>query len=162
MAIKTSELTQRIAEQVTKDVARKLIPKFRKIVREEVDRGMKDLLYEMVIKQPMPLRGNDFIEKNTVQFTEEEQPTNTSTAKNFVAQRQASRARAQSILEGKFQTNDPYASLIMDVEDPQEQLNIQQEQLMSTPLKNISEVSNGDKTMPENIDYSQHMDRLVP
>ena len=68
MAIKTSELTQMIADQVTKDVARKLIPKFRKIVREEVDRGMKDLLYEMVIKQPMPLRNNDFIEKNKSKF----------------------------------------------------------------------------------------------
>ena len=54
MAIKTSELTKMIAEQVTKDVARKLIPKFRKIVREEVDRGMKDLLYEMVIGKPAP------------------------------------------------------------------------------------------------------------
>ena len=162
MAIKTSELTQRIAEQVTKDVARKLIPKFRKIVREEVDRGMKDLLYEMVIKQRMPLRGNDFIEKNTVQFTEEDRPENVSTAKNFVAQRQASRARAQSILEGKFQTNDPYASLIMDVEDPQEDEVMKQEHIMGQPMVKSKEVAKGDTIMPENIDFSEHMDKLLP
>ena len=162
MAIKTSELTQMIAEQVTKDVAKKLIPKLRRIVREEIDRSIKDMLYEMVIKQQTPLRNNNFIEDNTIQFNEETQPENVSSAKNFIAQRQASRNKAQQILESKFKSDDPMASLIMDVEDPQEQLNIQQEQLMSTPLKNISEVSNGDKTMPENIDYSQHMDRLVP
>ena len=162
MAIKTSELTQRIADQVTKDVAKKLIPKLRRIVREEIDRSIKDMLYEMVVKQQTPLRNNNFIEDNTIQFNEETQPENVSSAKNFIAQRQASRNKAQQILESKFKSDDPMASLIMDVEDPQEQLNIQQEQLMSTPLKNISEVSNGDKTMPENIDYSQHMERLIP
>ena len=162
MAIKTSELTQMIADQVTKDVAKKLVPKLRRIVREEIDRSIKDMLYEMVVKQQTPLRNNNFIEDNTTQFNEETQPENVSSAKNFIAQRQASRNKAQQILESKFKSDDPMASLIMDVEDPQEQLNIQQEQLMSTPLKNISEVSNGDKTMPENIDYSQHMDRLVP
>ena len=162
MAIKTSELTQRIADQVTKDVAKKLIPKLRRIVREEIDRSIKDMLYEMVVKQQTPLRNNNFIEDNTTQFNEETQPENVSSAKNFIAQRQASRNKAQQILESKFKSDDPMASLIMDAEDPQEQLNLQQEQLMSTPLKNISEVSNGDKTMPENIDYSQHMDRLVP
>ena len=162
MAIKTSELTQRIAEQVTKDVARKLIPKFRKIVREEVDRGMKDLLYEMVVKQSSPLRGNEFIEKNTVQFTEEDQLVNTSTAKNFIAQRQASRAKAQNILEGKFKTNDPYASLIMDVEDPQEDEVMKQEHIMGQPMVKSKEVAKGDTIMPENIDFSEHMDKLLP
>ena len=33
---------------------------------------------------------------------------------------------------------------------------------MSAPMKNVAEVSAGDVTMPENIDYSEHMDRLVP
>ena len=45
MAIKTSELTQLIAEQVTKDVAKKLIPKLRRVVREEIDRSMKAVSY---------------------------------------------------------------------------------------------------------------------
>ena len=50
MAIKTSELTKLIAEQVTKDVAKKLIPKLRRVVREEIARSMKDMNYEMVMK----------------------------------------------------------------------------------------------------------------
>ena len=50
----------------------------------------------------------------------------------------------------------------MDVEDPQEELNIQQEHIMTAPMKDISEVSNSDMIMPENIDYSSHMERLIP
>ena len=164
MAIKTSELTQMIADQVTKDISKKLIPKLRRIVREEIDRSIKDMLYEMVIKQQMPTRSNNFIEDNTaqVQFNEETQPANVSSAKNFIAQRQASRANAQQVLGSKFKYDDPMASLIMDVEDPQEELNIQQEHIMSAPMKDISEVSNSDMIMPENIDYSSHMERLIP
>ena len=162
MAIKTSELTQMIADQVTKDVAKKLIPKLRRIVREEIDRSIKDMLYEMVVKQQTPLRNNNFIEDNTTQFNEEAQPENVSSAKNFIAQRQASRAKCKQILERKFNSDDPMASLIMDAEDPQEELNIQQEQLMISPMKKVADVSAGDKTMPENIDYSQHMERLIP
>ena len=162
MAIKTSELTQMIADQVTKDVSKKLVPKLRRIVREEIDRSIKDMLYEMVVRQQTPLRNNNFIEDNTVQFNEETQPENVSSAKNFIAKRQASRSKAQQILEDKLQPDDPFSSLIMNAEDPQEELNLQQEQLMSTPLKNITEVSKGDMTMPENIDYTQHMERLIP
>ena len=161
MAIKTSELTQMIADQVTKDVAKKLIPKLRRIVREEIDRSIKDMLYEMVIKQQTPLRNNNFIEDNTVQFNEETQPENVSSAKNFIAQRQASRAKAQQVLESKFKSDDPFSSLIMDAEDPQEEQNIQQEQMMTTPMKNVAEVNTGDITMPEHIDYSEHVDKLI-
>ena len=162
MAIKTSELTQMIADQVMKDLSKKLIPKLRRIVREEIDRSIKDMLYEMVVKQQIPLRNNNFIEDNTAQFNEKTQPANVSSAKNFIAQRQASRAKDKQMLESKFNSDDPLASLIMDVEDPQEELNIQQEHIMTAPMKDISEVSAGDGTMPENIDYSEHMDRLVP
>ena len=165
MAIKTSELTQLISEQVTKDLAKKLIPKMRRIVREEIDRSMKDMLYELVIKQQMPLRNNrnnNAVDDNVVQFNETAQPENVSSAKSFIAQRQASRTKAQQILENKFKEDDPFASLIMDADDPQEEENMKQEQMLAAPMKKIMEVSKGDVTMPENIDFTAAMDRLVP
>ena len=162
MAIKTSELTQLISEQVTKDVAKKLIPKLRRVIREEIDRSMKDMIYEMVMKQQTPLRNNNVLEDNIAQFNETAPPENISSAKNFIAQRQASRAKAQQILEGKFKENDPFANLIMDAEDPQEEENMKQEHILASPMKKITEVSKGDSTMPENIDFSAAMDRLIP
>ena len=161
MAIRTSELTQLISEQVTKDVAKKLIPKLRRVVREEIDRSMKDMLYELVIKQQMPLGNNNVVEDNIAQFNETAQPENISSAKNFIAQRQASRAKAQHLIENNFKEGDPFASLIMNVEDPQEQLDLQQEQLMNKPMTKIAEVDKSDVIMPEHIDYSEAMERLI-
>ena len=158
MAIKTSELTKLIAEQVTKDVAKKLIPKLRRVVREEIDRSMKDMIYEMVMKQQTPLQ--DVVEENVSQVATPSQPQNVSSAKNYIAQRQASRAKAQQILEKKFDNDDPFASLIMDAEDPQEEEEMKQEQILSGPMKKITEVSKGDMTMPENIDFTAAMDKL--
>ena len=158
MAIKTSELTKLIAEQVTKDVAKKLIPKLRRVVREEIDRSMKDMIYEMVMKQQIPLQ--NVVEENVVQFDPPAQPQNVSTAKNYIAQRQASRAKAQQLLEDKFADDDPFASLIMDAEDPQEEEQMKQEQMLASPMKKITEVSKGDMTMPENIDFTAAMDKL--
>lgn len=156
MAIKTSELTKLISESVTRDVAKKLIPKLRRVVREEVERGMKDLLYEMVVKQGLPLRGNDTLQ------TEEERPKNVSTAKTFIAKRQASRAKAQQLIENNFKDDDPFADLILSAEDPQEELDIQQEQMLDQPMKKSKDVSKGDGTMPENIDFTEHMEKLLP
>ena len=157
MAIKTSELTKLISESVTRDVAKKLIPKLRRVVREEVDRGMKDLIYEMVVKQGMPLRGND-----TLQTEEEDRPQNVSSAKTFIAKRQASRAKAQQLIEKNFKDDDPFADLILNAEDPQEDLDIQQEQILDQPMKKSKDVSKGDSTLPENIDFSEHMEKLLP
>ena len=156
MSIKTSELTKLISESVTRDVAKKLIPKLRRVVREEVERGMKHLLYEMVVKQGLPLRGNDTLQ------TEEERPKNVSTAKTFIAKRQASRAKAQQLIENNFKDDDPFADLILSAEDPQEELDIQQEQMLDQPMKKSKDVSKGDATMPENIDFTEHMEKLLP
>ena len=157
MAIKTSELTKLSSESVTRDVAKKLIPKLRRVVREEVDRGMKDLIYEMVVKQGMPLRGNA-----TLQTEEEASPQNVSSAKTFSAKRQASRAKAQQLIEKNFKDDDPFADLILNAEDPQEDLDIQQEQILDQPMKKSKDVSKGDSTLPENIDFSEHMEKLLP
>tara|TARA_Y100000401_G_C8300267_1_gene213642 strand:+ start:609 stop:1091 length:483 start_codon:yes stop_codon:yes gene_type:complete len=159
MAIRTSELTKLIADQVTKDVARKLVPKLRKVVREEIDRSMKDMIYEMVVNQQKPLKS--VVEENTVDFASE-RPQNTSAAKSLIAQRQASRNKAKEIIERSMGADDPFADLIMSAEDPQEELDLKEQQILSQPMKDIKDVSKSDKTLPENIDYSAAMERLFP
>jgi len=159
MAIRTSELTKLIADQVTKDVARKLVPKLRKVVREEIDRSMKDMIYEMVVNQQKPLK--NVVEENTVDFAPE-RPQNTSAAKSLIAQRQASRNKAKEIIERSMGADDPFADLIMSAEDPQEELDLKEQQILSQPMKDIKDVSKSDKTLPENIDYSAAMERLFP
>ena len=50
----------------------------------------------------------------------------------------------------------------MDVEDPQEELDMKHEHMMGQPMIKSKEVAKGDTIMPENIDFSEHMDRLLP
>ena len=116
------------------------------------------MIYEMVMKQQTPLQ--NVVEENLVQFDTPSQPQNVSSAKSYIAQRQASRAKAQQILEKKFDSDDPFASLIMDAEDPQEEADMKQEQILAGPMKKVTEVSKGDMTMPENIDFTAAMDKL--
>ena len=94
--------------------------------------------------------------------TEEERPQNVSTAKTFIAKRQASRAKAKEILENTFSEDDPFADLILSAEDPQEDLDLKQEQMLNQPMKKSKDVSKGDSTMPENIDFTEHMEKLLP
>tara|TARA_Y100001972_G_scaffold92623_1_gene113402 strand:- start:178 stop:660 length:483 start_codon:yes stop_codon:yes gene_type:complete len=159
MAIRTSELTKLIAEQVTKEVARKLVPKLRKVVREEFDRGVKDMIYEMVMNQQTPLQ--NVVEENTADFAPQ-RPQNATAAKRLVAQRQASRNKAKEIIERSMGSDDPFADLIMSAEDPQEELDLKEQQILNQPMKDIKDVSKADRTLPENIDYSAAMERLFP
>ena len=48
----------------------------------------------------------------------------------------------------------------MDAEDPQEEADMKQEQILAGPMKKVTEVSKGDMTMPENIDFTAAMDKL--
>ena len=65
------------------------------------------------------------------------------------------------MLESKFNSDDPLASLIMDVEDPQEEEVMKQEHIMGQPMVKSKEVEKGNMIMHENIDFSEHMDRLL-
>jgi len=58
--------------------------------------------------------------------------------------------------------DDPFADLIMSAEDPQEELDLKEQQILSQPMKDIKDVSKSDRTLPENIDYSAAMERLFP
>jgi hypothetical protein len=39
---------------------------------------------------------------------------------------------------------------------------MKQEQMLAGPMKKVTEVAKGDVTMPENIDFTAAMDRLLP
>ena len=50
----------------------------------------------------------------------------------------------------------------MSAEDPQEAMDLKEQQILNQPMKNIRDVSRNDNTLPENIDYSASMERLFP
>jgi len=138
MKIKFSDMSGMIAEEIIKV----LTPTIRKIIREEVSRGVSKIIKE---QQSM-----SFVEKETASINED--------AKGMIAQR--ARNRARNILENKLRSDDPYASLILEAEDPQEEINMRAKQQLNKPMIKSAHIDNSNFAMPENIDFSDRLDQL--
>ena len=108
--IRAADLTSTIIEGVSKALAKILLPKVRKMIREEIDRGMKDVMLEVIKSQGAP------------QVIEMPHPVPDSiqSAKETIAQRQnKARDRARKIIE-RNGSNDPLLDMVVNAEDPQE------------------------------------------
>jgi hypothetical protein len=145
MKIKFSDMSNMIAEEVIKVLA----PKVRKIVREEINRGVKQIIKEQKINQQL----------NLVRSVDKTADDNLSESKEVIAKRAHEKAR--SILQKRFSQDDPFADLIMNAEDPQEQQRIQEQQRLSKPLVKASEVTNGNVVAADQMDFSEMVDRII-
>lgn len=140
MKIKFSDMSGMIADEIIKVLA----PAIRKIVREEVNKGVTKIIKEQK-SRPLP--------------TEIVSSMNESgDAKEIIARR--ARDRARSILEKRLSNDDPYASLIMEAEDPQEIADQKARQQLRTPMVKSSDIDRQNMAMPENIDFSDRLDKL--
>lgn len=144
MKIKFSDMSSMIAEEVISLIG----PKIRKIVREEVNRGVKSIIQEQKKLESINLLSK--IEDNTQELSE---------SKEAIAKRAHDKAR--SILEKRFSNDDPFADLIMSAEDPQEQQRIQEQVKLSKPLTKVSEVGKNNITSPDLMDFSEMVDRII-
>ena len=146
MKIKFSDMSSMIAEEVIKVLA----PRVRKIVREEVNKGIKTLIKEQKINQQMMLSNNVNLNNHNDNLIE---------SKEAIAQRAHDKAR--SILEKNFSKNDPFADLIMSAQDPQEQQRIEEQAKLSKPLVKASEVNRTNIVAADEMDFSEMISRLT-
>jgi hypothetical protein len=146
MKIKFSDMSSMIAEEVIKVLA----PRVRKIVREEVNKGIKTLIKEQKISQQMMLSNNVNVNNNSDNLTE---------TKEAIAKRAHDKAR--DILEKQFSNDDPFAELIMSAEDPQQQQKIQEQIKLSKPLTKVSDVDKNNVVAADLMDFSEMVDRIT-
>jgi hypothetical protein len=149
--LKVSDFTESIISGVSKSIAKILLPRVRKMIREEMDRSIKDVMLEISRSQ------------SSTQVIESAGggPASTQSAKETIAQRQnKSRQRARKIIERNGQSNDPLLDMIMNAEDPQEVQNIKLQEQIEQPMVNSKEIDKGDMTMPENIDFNDRLEKL--
>ena len=148
---KVADITESIISGVSKALAKILLPRVRKMIREEIDRGMKDIMLEVIRSQG----STQVIEAAPAG------PASIQSAKETIAQRQnKSRQRARKIIERNGQSNDPLLDMIINAEDPQEMENIKLQEQIEQPLVNSKEIDKGDMTMPENIDFNDRLEKL--
>ena len=139
-----------MSSMIAEEVIKVLAPRVRKIVREEVNKGIKTLIKEQKISQQMMLSSNVNLNNNNDNLTE---------TKEAIAKRAHDKAR--SILEKNFSKNDPFADLIMSAQDPQEQQRIEEQAKLSKPLVKASEVNKTNVVSADEMDFSEIISRLT-
>lgn len=153
--IKAADLTSTIIEGVSKALAKILLPKVRKMIREEIDRGMKDIMLEVIRSQG----AGQVIESGSQQAAG---PASTQTAKEGITQRQArARDRARQIVERNGMTNDPLMDMVINADDRQEEEDIKMEHQLALPMVESKDISAGTQIVdPSQIDFSDRLEKL--
>ena len=151
--LKMTDLSKVITEAVKKSVSKMLLSRVRKIVREEIDRGMRQVMVEVIKSQNQPM-------------TEQPQSflSNTDQAKTSIVQRQQkARERARAIVEKKGGPIDPLMDMVINAEDPNEEKQIQEQRQLNRPMVSSKDVVPGGDVAgldPLNIDFSDRLERL--
>ena len=150
------------AQQIARDVAKFLLPRVRKMVREEIEYGIDKILKEQQ-------SNSSWINENTgneEQDRWEEEPnrrplTNNKSASQIVAERR--NAQKQRLAQ-YYDNNDPFMGMIMDVEDPQEEEMVKEEmeyeKAITGPKKKLSEATADELADPLNLDFSENIDAM--
>ena len=151
--LKMTDLSKVITEAVKKSVSKMLLSRVRKIVREEIDRGMKQVMVEVIKSQ------NQSMNEQSKSFL-----SNTDQAKTSIVQRQQkARERARAIVEKKGGPIDPLMDMVINAEDPNEEKQIQEQRQLNRPMVSSKDVVPGGDAAgldPLNIDFSDRLERL--
>jgi len=148
--LRLSDLSNAVVEGVTKSLVKILLPKMKKMVREEINRGVKTMMVEIQSQNMVSENSNSFL--------------STSQAKNSIVERQQrARERARAIVEKKGGPIDPLMDMVINAEDPTEEQRIQEQRQLSQPMVSSKDVIAGGDAAgvnPENIDFSDRLERL--
>ena len=147
---KVSDISESIVSGVTKSLAKILLPRVRKMIREEINRGMKDVMLEVIKAQG----SRQVVEQSSV-------ASSTAVAKETIANRQnRSRERARAIVEKAGRSDDPLLDMVINAEDPQEENELMMQEQLEQPMVDSKEVQRGDTVSPENIDFNDRLEKL--
>ena len=147
---KVSDISESIVSGVTKSLAKILLPRVRKMIREEINRGMKDGMLEVIKAQG----SRQVVEQSSV-------ASSTAVAKETIANRQnRSRERARAIVEKAGRSDDPLLDMVINAEDPQEENELIMQEQLEQPMVDSKEVQRGDVVSPENINFNDRLEKL--
>ena len=147
---KVSDISESIISGVSKSLAKILLPRVRKMIREEINRGMKDVMLEVIKAQG----SRQVVEQSSVE-------SSTAVVKETIAKRQnRSRERARAIVEKAGRSDDPLLDMVINAEDPQEEKELMMQEQLQQPMVDSKEVQRGDVVSPENINFNDRLEKL--
>ena len=143
-----------MTKMLVKEVVRQMTPTIRKIVREEVVRGTR-----RIIKENKNIVNDLSVRSAAIPALTEDLIDNSAAAQAKEALAKRAHARANKILTSSFAEDDPYASLIMDAEDPEMIKQAEERQFDNLPMVEVTDPSMK-SAQPEQIDYTAMMEKM--
>lgn len=157
MKVKTDDLSTKIAKEVT----RMLLPKVKRIVREEVEYNMNKILNEYSKGRKNLNSVVDFNEVVEQERPQKQQKTvNQEKSVNDIVLERKKLAREK--LHRYYDSNDPFADMIANAEDPQEAERIKEEIQINNKKdrKKLSEATADELLDPLNLDFSENVSAM--
>jgi hypothetical protein len=157
MKVKTDDLSTKIAKEVT----RMLLPKVKRIVREEVEYNMNKILNEYSKGRKNLNSVVDFDEVVEQERPQKQQKTvsQEKSVNDIVLER---KRLAREKLHSYYDSNDPFADMIANAEDPQEAERIKEEVQINSKKdrKKLSEATADELLDPLNLDFSENVNAM--
>ena len=157
MKVKTDDLSTKIAKEVT----RMLLPKVKRIVREEVEYNMNKILNEYSKGRKNLNSVVDFDEVVEQERPQKQQKTvsQEKSVNDIVLER---KKLAREKLHSYYDSNDPFADMIANAEDPQEAERIKEEIQINNrkDRKKLSEATADELLDPLNLDFSENVNAM--
>lgn len=160
------QLTKMLIVEFRKDIIKNILPRVRKTISEEIDRKIKDIVYESFLAKSNNYSLNGSIKKRITEDSDNEEEynntlqENTQKAKKIIATRQ----KAKSIADQLFSDDPLLNEMIMTAHDAEEELNrkatLREEHIANSELVSITEAEDEELANPEIIDYSEILDRI--
>ena len=157
MKVKTDDLSTKIAKEVT----RMLLPKVKRIVREEVEYNMNKILNEYSKGRKNLNSVVDFDEVVEQERPQKQQkPVSQEKSVNDIVLERKKLAREK--LHSYYDSNDPFADMIANAEDPQEAERIKEEIQINNKKdrKKLSEATADELLDPLNLDFSENVSAM--
>jgi len=153
ITLNQEDLVREISERVSKNILKLLVPRMKKMIKEQFDNTIKDILYENFINTKKNVLSKDRI--NTA-----EKVVRTSNKQNKNPVRKTNTSKISRELAEQYFGDDPLTDIIMEAEDAEEEEELLEQVKLESDLIPSDQVDKGNVVDPDQIDYSEHLSRL--
>jgi len=156
ITLNQEELVRDISERVSRNIVKVLVPRMKKMIKEQFDNVIKDVLYENFMNTKKKVLSEDRV--NTV-----EKVVNKSNQLKRNPAKPARKTNTSKIsreLAEQYFGDDPLTDIIMEAEDAEEEENLMEQERLESDLIPSDQVDKGTVVDPDQIDYSQHLSRM--
>lgn len=155
-------LAEKLAREIVRQSLKVMVPHIKAVIKEEIDRKFKDLVYENVVtRKHKNLLDEDFDDEDIVETKKPSKPTKMTSVKSELARRVRTQASQESVRAAREIYGNETMSLIESAQDPEQmQSVVDSMELSRAGTVRAEEVGKKDIVDPVEMDYSALLPEL--